>query len=431
MIRLSGTIGISLLAATFAWGQDPEVVIPPVERKALSLGGYAELRPALLWPDTSAAQFKLQSLTGGSRSTPATQLNARLLLEMRSQRGWFSAQALAVGDGSYANTTWSGAVVAYEAYLSVKPIPALTVDAGKKTMKWGKGYLWNPAAFLDRQKSPEDPALALEGFTVLTADWIRTFGGPLQVLSITPVVLPVSGALNNDFGETDHVNFAGKLYVLLFDTDIDAMYLSGGSRPGRFGFDVSRNLRSNLEVHAEWARLPRTVAMSLRDDGTLLRRTRGATNYVLGLRYLTEANTTYILDYFHSGSGYSAGETEAYFDFVHDAYDSLLVAGDDRLLTLAHRATEAGFGRPNPMRNYVYTRVSQPDALGVLYLSLGASAIVNLDDRSYALLPEVQFKPMENLELRGMANIQRGGTRTEFGEKRADVRFEVRGRYYF
>jgi hypothetical protein len=53
-----------------------------------------------------------------------------------------------------------------------------------------------PAAFLDRAKNPEDPALALEGFTVLSADYIRTFNGPLQVVSVTPVLMPVFGGLN-------------------------------------------------------------------------------------------------------------------------------------------------------------------------------------------------------------------------------------------
>ena len=106
-------------------------------------------------------------------------------------------------------------------------------------------------------------------------------------------------------------------------------------------------------------------------------------------------------------------------------------AGLRGLLALARRASEAGHGRMNPMRNYIYGRVNQPDAAGVLYLTLGASAIVNLNDGSYALLPEVQYKPTENLELRWLANIQRGGSRTEFGEKQADARLELRVRYYF
>jgi hypothetical protein len=280
-------------------------------------------------------------------------------------------------------------------------------------------------------KSPEDPALALEGFTVLTADYIRTFSGPLQVMSVTPVLLPVFGDLNQSFGERGHLNVAGKMYVLLLDTDIDVMFLTGGSRRARFGMDFSRNLRSNLEVHGEMTHVPHDVSSILEPAGTLAQRERPATSLVLGLRYLTEANTTYIVDYFRNGAGYAPGEMEAYFEFIGHGYESWTVSGDQRVLTLASRATEAGYGRMNPMRNYLYGRVNQPDAFGILYLTLGASTIVNADDGSYSLLPEVQYKPIENLELRWVANIQRGGSRTEFGEKQADVRFELRARYYF
>jgi hypothetical protein len=122
---------------------------------------------------------------------------------------------------------------------------------------------------------------------------------------------------------------------------------------------------------------------------------------------------------------------DTFFDLIERGSTSLAMSGDDRLLTLARRASDAGYGRMNPMRNYVYGRVSQPDALGMLYLTLGASAVVNVNDGSVALLPEVQYKPIENLELRWLGNIQRGGSRTEFGEKQADARFELRVRYYF
>jgi hypothetical protein len=122
---------------------------------------------------------------------------------------------------------------------------------------------------------------------------------------------------------------------------------------------------------------------------------------------------------------------ETYFDAIDLAYESLPATGDAGVFTVVNRATEAGYGRLNPMRNYVYGRVNQPDALGVLYLALGASAIVNLEDGSYSFIPDVQYRPIENLELRGIASIQRGGRRTEFGERPAAVRVELRARYYF
>ena len=420
-----------LLLAAVAHGQEPPSEIPPVDRTPYSANGFLELRPVMIWQDSDAALFRLRSFTDETPGAQTMQLNSRVQLDASYRRRWFGAQTRAVVDTGYTSGAWSADATAYELYLSLKPAPSLTLDAGKKTLKWGKGYLWNPVAFLDRPKNPEDPALALEGFTVLSADYIRTFDGPLQVMSVTPVLLPVFGDLNRSFGEGGHLNVAGKLYLLFLDTDMDVMFLMGGSRRARFGVDFSRNLASNVEVHGEVTHVPANLTAVLESTGTIVQEEQPATSLVMGLRYLTEANTTYIVDYFRNGTGYAPGAMEAYFDLIDRGYAAWTVSGDARTLMLAARATDAGYGRMNPMRNYLYGRVNQPDALGVLYLTLGASTIVNVDDGSFSVLPEVQYKPTENLELRWLANIQRGGTWTEFGEKPADVRVELRARYYF
>jgi hypothetical protein len=424
-------LAMILLLASALEAQEPPVEIPPVDRKPYAANGFLELRPVMIWQDTDAALFRLRSFTDERPDAQTMQLNSRVQLDASYRRSWFSAQTRTVVDTGYTSGDWTADATAYELYVSLKPAPSFTLDAGKKTLKWGKGYLWNPVAFLDRPKNPEDPALALEGFTVLSADYIRTFDGPLQVMSVTPVLVPVFGDLNQSFGERGHLNVAGKLYLLLFDTDFDVMFLTGGSRRARFGFDLSRNLASNLEVHGEVTHVPANLTAILEPNGALVQREEPATSLVMGLRYLTEANTTYIADYFRNGTGYAPGAMEAYFDLIDRGYEVWTASGDARTLTLAARATEAGYGRMNPMRNYLYGRVNQPDALGVLYLTLGASTIVNVDDGSFSVLPEVQYKPTENLELRWLANIQRGGSWTEFGEKPADVRVELRARYYF
>jgi len=434
MTRPAGRLPLAvlvLLIARASVAQEPAVEIPPVDRKPYSIGGLLEVRPAIVWQDAAAALLRIRAAAGESRDAHSVQFNSRLQLDAGYRKGWLTLQSRTVVSSGYADGDWTGDATAYEAYVSVKPAPALTIDAGKKTLKWGKGYIWNPAAFIDRQKSPEDPALALEGFTALSADYIRTFGGPVQVVSLTPVLVPVYGDLNESFGRRGHLNLAGKLYVLLLDTDLDVMFLSGGSQPSRVGFDLSRNLRSNLEVHAEWARTSRAGTPVLDEAGVLVPRDTPATSVVVGVRYLTTSDTTLIVDYFRNGVGRTSPEMETFFDLVQTAVAVLDGGGDARLLAQAARAADAGYGRMHPMRNYVYARVTQPDVFDVLYLMFGAAAIVNADDGSYAVLPEIQYKPAENLELRGFANIQRGSRRTEFGEKQADVRFELRLRYYF
>ena len=110
---------------------------------------------------------------------------------------------------------------------------------------------------MERPKDPNDPELTREGFTLATVEYVRSFEGPLKTIAVTSVVLPVTDDLNGDFSSEEDVNFAGKVYLLYRDTDIDVMFLTSGSRGGRLGADFSRNLSSNVELHGELAYLRR------------------------------------------------------------------------------------------------------------------------------------------------------------------------------
>ena len=46
-------------------------------------------------------------------------------------------------------------------------------------------------AFIDRPKDPDDPEVGMEGIFALSADYTKSFDGPLKTLSFTPVLLPV------------------------------------------------------------------------------------------------------------------------------------------------------------------------------------------------------------------------------------------------
>jgi hypothetical protein len=274
----------------------------------------------------------------------------------------------------------------YEAYLSWQASPNVSWEGGKKTQRWGKGYAWSPVAFLERPKDPEDPELAREGFFALSGSVVRSPGGALQNYSVTPLVVPTHSDLNGDFGAEDHWNPAAKVSLLYRDTDIDFLWLGQGSRGARYGFDVSRNFGTNLEVHGEWARV----------------REPESTSYLLGMRYLSERETTWIVELYRNG----AGVTEAQF-----------------------RARPVG--RPNPMRNYLYVRASQKEPFDILYFTPSAFTIVNLDDGSYSLVGELLYTGFKDFELRLRAAANRGERLTEFGEKPVDARYELRARWHF
>ncbi len=401
-----------------------------VEKKPYYLGGYAELRPILYGLDRDAALYQLRFYNRDEGNT-LPEYNAALQLEGGLEMGMtkFFARTNTAYQDSYLGATSTTTV--FEAFLSVKPAPSLTIDAGKKTLKWGKGYAWNPVAFVDRPKNPDEPDLNLEGFVVASADYIKSFNGPLKTLSITPVLIPVSEHVNDDFGTASHLNTAGRVYLLLYDTDIDFLFLTGASKTSRMGMDFSRNITTNLEVHGEVARINDFTRSFITVDGTTHQTVYDATSWLLGLRYLTEKDTTYIVEYYRNGTGFTEQETRDYYTFVHNAYDSYVSTGNDALLQKATAVTDKNYGRPNTGQQYLYLRVSQKDPFDILYWTPALTAIVNAEDRSYQLSPEIAYTGITNLELRLKGTILAGDPLSEFGEKPYDYRIEMRARYYF
>jgi hypothetical protein len=262
-----------------------------------------------------------------------------------------------------------------------------------------------------------------------TGSWVRSFDGPLRTLALTAAVVPASSGLNTDFGGggaggDNHANAAVKLYGLVYDTDIDLIWAARGSRGPRFGVDFSRNLGSNLEVHGEWARIedaPRTVLTGT----TLDVQTRSYDSALLGLRYLTERDTTVIFELYRNGGGYTSQELAAFYDLVRAS------ATNAALSQPAGRAALQGYNRPNAARHYAYLRVIQKEPFDILDFTPAVTVIANTADGSWSLIPELLYTGVRNVELRGRVALNRGGAGTEFGERPVRWRAELRARYFF
>lgn len=65
------------------------------------------------------------------------------------------------------------------------------------------------------------------------------------------------------------------------------------------------------------------------------------------------------------------------------------------------------------------------------YLQPALTAMMNLNDRSYQVTPELLYTGVTNLELRLRAILLQGGSMTEFGEKQNSRRIDFYARYYF
>lgn len=244
-------------------------------------------------------------------------------------------------------------------------------------------------------------------------------------------MLPVLEHINDDFGTKEKANLAAKLYLLLYDTDIDFIVFTGGSRSTRYGVDFSRNITSNFEIHGEFAYIEEFQKRYIDSNGNILTSTYDTVSYLLGARYLSQRETTYILEYYRNGTGFTKGEFQDFYQFVDRAYDSYLATGNEALLGRSLNLSQGNYGRPNPVRDYLYLRVSQKEPFDLLYFTPALTTIVNLNDQSFSVSPEVSYTGITNLELRLKATFLVGGEETEFGEKPNDYRIELRARYYF
>jgi len=398
--------------------------------KPYSLGGFLEFQPTLFGIDPDSAVSRIQFFDKKQGST-FDQYNFRLRLEGSYKMDLFSAFLRTDTWVRNDFQGWDEDTKLFEAYLSFKPALGFALDAGKKVMKWGKGYAWNPASFIDRPKNPEDPEEALEGATVVSADFIRSLDGPLKTVALNATLVPVYEHINGKFGELNHLNFASKLYFLLYDTDLDFMVFTGKSRTTRYGFDFSRNLTTNFEIHGEFSVINNQKTPFIDESGRMSVRESDAISYLLGLRYLTEKETTYILEYYRNGTGFTRDEMQDFFAFVGNSYETFLNTGNETGLRRGRQLLEGAYGRPNPGRHYLYFRASQKEPFDILYLTPALTSIVNLTDGSLSCIPELSYSPMTNLELRFRSVFLLGEERTEYGEKQNDYRVELRLRYYF
>ena len=166
-------------------------------------------------------------------------------------------------------------------------------------------------------------------------------------------------------------------------------------------------------------------------SGNVSSERRDATSYLLGVRYLSERETTWIAELYRNGAGYSEAQARAFYDLVDTGLASFASTGDRSLLSRASALAQGSYGRPNAGRRYAYLRVAQKDPFDILYFSPALSLIVNLEDRSASLAPELLYTGVKNLELRGRVFILSGGAGTEFGEKQSSSRIELLARVYF
>lgn len=416
---MNGALALcACLIAGVATAQEFSFDASAFDRKPFEFGGYLELKADRAWLNPAGSFYKLNGIERATldRNAATLKLDAKFTQGIASLNLRAAAEVRRDDLASERNERFDAA------YVSFKPDPGFTLDVGKVALRWGKGYAWNPVGFVERPKDPNDVELAREGFTMATADFIRNFDGNLRTVAFTPVLLPVGSGHNSDFGKPNRLNAAAKLYLLWHDTDIDLVWLGGGSRTTRFGVDFARNLSSALAIHGEWARIRDFEQRSIDAAGNARVATRDVTSALIGLRYITAGDTTWIAELYRNG----AGHTENQLADFH----ALAASADPALFAKARQIAPA-YARAYPGRNYLYLRASQKEAFGIVYFTPSLTLIANLADRSYSFAPELLYTGITNLDLRLRATWLHGRPGSEFGEKQSKRRLEVLARFHF
>jgi len=175
--------------------------------------------------DSVLYPFKFQQ----DQQTKAQDLSLQIPLESRWDWEW--SRLYFVGEfritGSSLSETIEQTAVLQEAYWQLSTLDPHSIESGKRLLRWGKGYAFNPVALLERSKDPENPEAAREGLWMVQGLLIPgTFSG-LDSNSLTLVYLPVRSGINGDYqANLEQEDIWGlKLSALLGTTDFD-LYLT-------------------------------------------------------------------------------------------------------------------------------------------------------------------------------------------------------------
>ena len=217
-----------------------------------------------------------------------------------------------------------------------------------------------------------------------------------------------------------------------------ALFLSPASEKGRSTLRLGENMwlyipniATNFEIHGELIHTPEQKKKILLDNGTVDTVELTDTSYLFGLRYLTESDITTIVEFYHNDDGYTQDEMDRFFQFVNNGYAEFENSDDTAPLEKAQDLTEGAYGKPQAGRDYLYIKTTQKEPFDLLYTTPGLLAIINMEDKSYSISPEITYTGFTNWECRLRFTYIDGSRMTEYGEKQNESKSEIRVRFFF
>ena len=262
-------------------------------------------------------------------------------------------------------------------YLNYKFSSNHSINIGKQSLKWGKGYFFNPIALLDRKKDPNNPEAAKEGFIMGNYKYNKSYIGDVKNFSLDIVALSTSKSENEDFYNERSKNIAIKSYILYLDTDIDFVYYYSDILKDKVALDISKNLETNFEVHGE-----------------IVKEKDGYNSHLLGMKYLTTNDLTITSEYFYQSEQLS--KTTAFYD-----------------------------------NKYLINKFSLKEPFSIVYSTVYYKNSLNINDNSYQNSLGGIYSFKNNISIDISFNKNSGNSTSEFGSKQINDTLWSKVKWYF
>jgi len=417
---------VALFTHTFTSGftQEYDFDIPEEEEAKIEFNGNLDAKWGMLQTRKSSPFFGLQFYDVPEKSDYLSQnrLDFYLNGEYRHKKvGFFMKTFYQYAKEEPLSPSF------FELYGSLNLSPRLSMSIGKRRFNWGKGYAFNPVGYVNAEKDPENPDLALAGKTSVYINYNRSFAsGSLQNFSVGAILLPPEAGINQKFASADKIGAAFKLYFLFKNIDVDFMTAFKKNESQRFGVDFSANLRENVEIHSEFSYAHGENKYLIVEDLVFQQKIDGV-SILLGLRYLNRFNTTLIVEYYHNNSGLSKNEFASYVDYLQNSLESDI----PEIINPAKLNMSTTFRSKTLMQDYLYVKLIQPEPFSWLYSSISMFTIFNLADKSFLLSPQLSYKPYTNFEVLLWPVFFFGGNDSEYGSKQFKRKVEIWMRFYF
>jgi len=415
---------LGILIYSIGFGQEYDFEIPEEEEAKIEFNGNLDAKWSILHTRDTSPLYGLQFYNISDKNDYLSQYRLDFYLDgiyRHKQVGFFMK--------TFSQYTKEEELAPsfFELYGSINLTPRISMSIGKRRFNWGKGYAFNPVGYVNAEKDPENPTLALAGKSSVYFSYNRSLSSnSLKNISLSAILLPPEAEINERFAKADDIGLALKSYFLFNNIDIDLMTLLQKNQPNRIGLDFSTNIKENIEIHAEFS-YAKDENKYLLSENSFNQQKLDGSSYLLGLRYLNRLNTTFIFEYYHQNAGMLKNEFNSYFGYLQ----SNLESENENQINKAKLNLSTIFRSKTLMQDYLYLKIIQPEPFGWLYTSISMFSIFNIEDKSFNLSPQFTYKPFTNFEFLLWPTLLYGGNNTEYGSKQFSRKIEIWLRFYF